>query len=80
MNKSHLIFISRPNGKRKTLLFNVNSLQTGEILGKVYWEKGWRQYVFEPTDEFSTIWSASCVNEIYVFLTKLNLEHKNNKI
>jgi len=39
------------------------------ILGKIYWYGKWRQYVFEPAPD--TIWSQSCLEEVYEFLLSL---------
>ena len=59
--------------KPKTFVYDVISRSSDEILGKVFWHALWRQYVFEPFGE--TVWSASCLYEIELFLKLLMESH-----
>jgi len=41
------------------------------MLGIIYWYGKWRQYIFEPNVYLATIWSVSCLKEVFEFLKKL---------
>jgi len=58
----------------KTKWFEVRSVRSDELLGKIQFRPGWRCYVFEPC--FPTIWSSDCLMDIQVFLNTLNDERK----
>ena len=48
--------------KRKTKTFRVYNVKTGDFLGMIKWNNGWRQYCFYPDEE--TVWSKGCLEEI----------------
>lgn len=63
-------------GVGKTRKFVVSSTHTGDILGRIAWHGAWRQYVFEPTTQFPTIWSCGCAMQLGEFIQSLNLWQK----
>jgi hypothetical protein len=75
--KMHLRYVNRSFDGRKTLIFEVFSLYSGEELGLISWCFGWRQYVFEPY--YDTRWSWDCLEELSNFILDLNTEHKKKK-
>ena len=58
--------------KPKTSVYGVFSRSSADLLGSIYWEFGWRQYVFEVAKlrekQDRIIWSRSCLDEIRNFL------------
>jgi len=62
-----------PNEGRKTKRWIVTG-SCGTQIGQVYWETGWRQYVFAsgPPADFS----ASCLCHLAEFLDQVNDEQK----
>lgn len=55
-------------GERKTKLFAVVGNQGDHLLGEVKWFARWRRYAFFP--EQSSIFDASCLNEISGFIER----------
>ncbi len=56
----------------KTEIFEMrNSIQ---ILGQIKWFSQWRRYCFFPNDK--SIWDASCLLEVKVFIDTLMLAKK----
>lgn len=67
--------------KPKTKVYSIISIYDEKLgisrsLGTIYWYSSWRQYVFEPSSSFATIWSDDCLKELYEFLKKLKEERK----
>jgi hypothetical protein len=50
--------------------WNVNNKRHGELLGRIVYFRGWKQYVFQP--ETGTEYNNSCLTEIVNVLTALN--------
>jgi len=46
----------------------------GDILGRVKWFPGWRQYCFFPSEDISTVFSAGCLADIQAFIGELMAE------
>ena len=65
--------ISKSFPERKTKVYSVESNHSGDNLGQINWERGWRQYVFNPyhDDETTTVFSHDCLLEISQFIKKL---------
>lgn len=55
--------------KKKTKTFAISSISTGDFLGVVKWNNGWRQYCFYPDSD--THWSNGCLQEVKDFIGKL---------
>lgn len=55
--------------KPKTNVYNVVSKSDQALLGTIYWEAGWRQYVFDPWRK--TIWSRGCLKQVIEFIQEL---------
>lgn len=65
--------------KEKTTVYQVLSAHDDTVLGFIEWTK-WRQYTFEPTTEYATVWTAGCLSELINFIEYLMREHKMRKI
>ena len=65
--------------KPKTKVYSVMSNYDKSELGKVEWYPRWRQYVFSPTQDSSTVWSSGCLDELMRFVIATNKEHKQKK-
>ena len=59
----------------KTKRFEVISKLHGDVLGKICWYGGWRQYVFSPA--YPTVWNNDCLTDIINFLEQLMESRKN---
>lgn len=76
MTEKHLEFVEIVK-KKKTSVFNVLSAHDKSYLGRVFWHRAWRQYVFEPDkgaeyDEYkATIFSWDCLAELSTFIKNL---------
>lgn len=68
--RAHLQFLLEEDGP-KTQIFSIVSQHDKTELGRVFWHWSWRQYVFEPTVDEKTIWSDSCLKELFDFLQDL---------
>ena len=60
--------------KPKTSVYLVLSKSDRSVLGRILWERGWRQYVFRPSP--NTIWSTGCLEEVQTFITELMDDRK----
>ena len=58
----------------KTKRFEIISIKSNDLLGKICYDTGWRQYVFLPC--FPTKWSIDCLDDINEML--FNLQKKDN--
>lgn len=58
----------------KTKRIEVINIKSGDILGRIQWNTGWRQYTFEPS--YPTVWSQDCLADIIQKLEGLNLHRK----
>jgi len=58
----------------KTSVWACNNNSSGDLLGRVGWYPGWRQYCFLPTPE--TIFSTGCMEDICDFIKQLHDERK----
>ena len=56
--------------KAKTNVYHVCEKRTGIILGRIYWDCPWRQYVLEP-GAADIIWSQGCLQQIVDFFEEL---------
>ena len=69
------------NPKRKTKIFHMFNKVTGEFLGLVKWNCGWRQYVTEiETIQGVINFSAGCNREAADFIDKLMKERKEGDL
>ena len=66
--KSKWISIELVERKAKTNVWWVFDKKNNDLLGKIYWKGGWRQYVFEPFEGF--IFSWDCLKTISDFIHK----------
>ena len=72
MAKSFLKFTEiKDTGKTK--VFDVSNLQ-GDSLGRIGWFAAWRRYTYWPV--CTTVYDASCLKEITVFINNLMLDRK----
>lgn len=62
------------SGRRKTRLYDVRSVSSGERLGQVRWYARWRQFTFFPAA--LSIWNPDCLREIAGFCEERTREHK----
>ncbi|HRG29356.1 MAG TPA: hypothetical protein PLJ00_15770 [Chitinophagales bacterium] len=71
----YLVFEERIQiANKKTKLITVTN-KSGQVLGAIHWERGWRKYVFNCNADI--IFDAGCLNDIATFLTDLMTEQKN---
>lgn len=71
MAKTYLrfeLFVPIPN-RRKTQIWQVISLSSGDVLGLILWRGAWRQYIFEPNRD--TVWSDGCMAEVQTKIREL---------
>lgn len=59
---------------RKTKMYNVIAVQSGEYLGNITFYPHWRKFVFGPCQ--GTIFDKNCLTEIVGFLDRLAEERK----
>jgi len=59
---------------RKTKYFEVSSTHSGDILGHIEWDTGWRRYVMVFDQECK--WSIECMAQCYKFVAKLMQDRK----
>lgn len=65
MAEEYLRFVQTGDtGKTKT--WDIVSIHHGNVLGRVRWYGGWRQYVFYP--EPQTLWNDGCLETVRRFL------------
>jgi hypothetical protein len=74
----YLEFLQIPYRGGKTKRFEVLSKNCKQTLGRIMWERGWRQYIFSPS--YPTIWSRDCLKDIQDFLQQLMDERNIAKI
>jgi len=70
----HIEFTEIHNPGRKTSKWEIHNHQTDEYLGRVEWDRGWRQYVsiVDDADSFSYLkFARSCHDDISNFLGQL---------
>ena len=80
MNKDfkYILFMEcETESRRKTKVWVCLNRKAGTTLGRVYWQFGWRQYVFEP--EAKRIFSAGCLRDIAKFLDDVRKERNNEE-
>ena len=53
----------------KTRIFEVYSVHSAELLGKIHWRNGWRHYVMSYADNIDM--SVSCDDELNKFMHEL---------
>jgi hypothetical protein len=53
----------------KTSVWHVANKKSGDLIGGIHWNPGWRQYCFFPYD--LTVFSAGCLNDIVSFIADL---------
>ncbi len=73
----HIHFVPRSVKGRKTLVYDIMSLTSGEQLGYIEFYPRWRGWVLRP--EPCTIWSASCLDYVREFIKERNAERKGGK-
>ena len=66
----------KKNPKAKTKRFLIHNKVTGDSLGEIKWDTGWRQYVFED-DEIKL--AEGCLFELFEHIKNLRLERENKK-
>lgn len=75
----YLIFNKQPKLQdKKTDNFHVHNILTSKIVGKIFWNGGFRKYIFAPESNF--IFDAGCLKEIAKFLSELMIERKKSKL
>ena len=80
--KEYLEFISAEySSKRKTKVFHIFNIETGDFIGRIKWSCGWRKYVSEiMTSHGETIeFGAGCHREVADFIDKLMEERKDGR-
>jgi len=48
------------------------STRHGDVLGRVKWFSGWRQYAFFPTSGIESVFSVGCLADIQAFIKELS--------
>ena len=70
--------------KPKTSVYGVFSRSSADLLGSIYWDFGWRQYVFEvvkPRDgQERIIWSCGCLKEVIGFIQMIMDARKKQQV
>jgi len=74
MPKKEYVKFTLAQRKARTNVYFVVSKSDNSILGRIYWECPWRQYVFHPAPK--TIWSCGCLKQVIDFIQKLMDERK----
>lgn len=59
-----------PMPGKKTLTFEVWNHHTNEYLGRIKWDRGWRQYCYFTPDSVYKF-SKGCLNDIAHFIDQL---------
>jgi len=49
-------------------VFVVTNTKHGDVLGYIFWEAGWKQFVFSQNREDDIIFSVSCLQDIIEFI------------
>lgn len=62
----HLYFNELRNDGKKTKLWEVTSIASDEVLGRISFWGAWRKYVYKPLA--GTLYDASCLREIADFM------------
>ncbi|MBI4029320.1 MAG: hypothetical protein HY376_03060 [Candidatus Blackburnbacteria bacterium] len=60
--------------EQKTKRFGVYSTHSGDYLGYIAWDGGWRRYVMNF--DVQCKWSVECMAQCYKFMAKLMQERK----
>ncbi len=78
MVKKYLDFVIAGNKGKKTKRFHIFNKVTGDCLGEIKWDTGWRQYVSScQTDGYEElVFSAGCHIELAEFIKELMEERK----
>jgi len=78
MSKKYLDFCQIMNPGKKTKIFHIFNLKTGEFIGLIKWSCGWRQYVsaIETNEGEMMEFGAGCHREAAEFIEKLMEERK----
>ena len=71
MSENKYVNFVLTESRANTKVYSIVSRSSYDILGEVKWYAPWRQYCFTPTEEFGTVWSRGCLNEISLFLASL---------
>jgi hypothetical protein len=72
--KQFLRFDEQSSEGKKTKTWHIFSTHSGDLLGYVSWENGWRQYVARSSDNI--IWSVGCLRQLADFIEQQNIDHK----
>ena len=75
MESKYLTFVRDNVPGRKTPLVHVMNKET-TYLGLIYFNPGWRKYVFEP--EANIIFDTKCLTDIISKLDELQIERKDS--
>lgn len=59
---------------RKTNVYEVVTKEACVVVATIQWYSPWRKYALFPRDE--TVWEATCLGEIVVFLKQLMAERR----
>jgi hypothetical protein len=76
--KQFLRFDEQSSEGKKTKTWHIFSTHSGDLLGYVSWENGWRQYVARSSDNI--IWSVGCLRQLADFIEQQNIDHKKGCI
>lgn len=72
----HIEFREVSNPKRKTSRWAIWNHGTGDHLGEIQWDRGWRQYVYIIPGVGEYKFSRGCLSDISHFLQQLMDERK----
>lgn len=75
--KSYITFKEHLNYSGKTKKFHIVNIKHNEDIGEIYWDFGWRQYVWSSYNSIK--WSEGCTQDVVNFVHKLNEERKEAK-
>lgn len=71
MTKFEYIHFVKVAEKPKTVVYEVRSNRSEEVLGEVKWYGPWRQYCFHPALDKLTVWNAGCLRDLIAFIESL---------
>jgi len=73
--KSFISFV-KTSQLAKTARYNIIKKESGEWLGEIWWDNGWRRYVW--SSDSMVKWSSNCTKMVVAFIDSL-MEERDNK-
>ena len=63
----------------KTKKWTIRANRDRFLLGEIFWNGKWRQYIFVPNCGVQTVWSAGCLDDVSSFLIEQNKKQRMKK-